>query len=60
MTTRKLPPTPFFEDLIITQGSLTVFDKYFDSDMNLLPCAPEELVREIELLRSVEVVKSVV
>lgn len=47
-----LPDTPFLDSLIMEYGSDYVFATYMDENMNVRDDAPEELKREIELLRS--------
>ncbi len=48
---RILPPTPFLDNLTRTIGSVEVDRLYFDENGDVKDDAPEELKREIELLR---------
>ena len=43
---RELPETPVFDSLVEKYGSLSVFDMYFDDNMDPLPDAPKELIDE--------------
>ena len=52
MTTRVIPPTPFFDSLVQQYGSGAVFEKFFDKNLDPLPNAPEELKRETEMIRA--------
>lgn len=52
MTVRIHPPTPFFDSLVEKHGSMSVFEKFFDKNLDPLPDAPDELKREVELLRN--------
>ena len=51
MTFRIHPPTPFFDSLVERYGSASVFEMFFDENLEPLPNAPEELKRETETLR---------
>lgn len=47
-----LPDTPFMSSVIKERGSEYLFKTYFNDDMEVREDAPDELKREIELLRS--------
>lgn len=48
---RELPETPVFDSLVEKYGSLSVFDMYFDDNMDPLPDAPKELIDETKKIR---------
>ena len=49
---RILPETPFLTGLLRKYGNEYVSSRFFDEHLNPLPDAPEELKKEIKLLRS--------
>ena len=51
MTYRIHPDTPFLDSIVREKGSGYLTRKYFDKDYNVLSSAPDELKREIALLR---------
>jgi hypothetical protein len=48
----ELPDTPYLDMLTATIGSEAIDKLYFDANLNPKPDAPEELKREIALLRA--------